>query len=160
MSVTDWVLFGFIILLFGYAIYDEFIMPRRHGKTILHIPLLRKTRLDSLIFVALIAILLYRNMTNGGRPFTTYLLVMVALLSVYLAYIRQPKLLFKPSGFFFANAFIDYQRIKSMNLTEDGVLVFGLDSGNLPIELHRIDDLGKITELFSRQETQPMTKSS
>lgn len=152
MSLTDWALFAFIVLLFSYAIYDEFIMPKRRGDTLLKVQLMRKTRLDCLIFVALIGILIYRNITTGGTTLTTYLLAFIALLSVYIAYIRHPKLIFKPSGFFFANAFIDYQRIKSMHLTEDGVLIFGLDSGNLPVELHHIDDLSAIEALFSSQK--------
>ncbi|MFM2480830.1 DUF986 family protein [Celerinatantimonas sp. YJH-8] len=152
MTFTNIGLIVFIVLLFGYAIYDEWIMPRRKGTTLLRIKLLRKTRLDSLIFVALIAILLYQNIASHGSHFTTYLLTMIGVMSIYLAFIRHPKLLFKSHGFFFANAFIDYKRIKTMNLSEDGVLVFGLDSGQLPIELHNIDDLDKITELFDFQK--------
>ncbi|CAG8998800.1 MAG: hypothetical protein CENE_00760 [Candidatus Celerinatantimonas neptuna] len=153
MSLTDGVLIAFIVLLFGYAVYDELIMPQRRGHTLLKVSLLQKTRLDCLIFVVLIGILIYRNVITEGSTFTTYLLISLALIAVYLAYIRHPKLLFKERGLFFANAFIDYQRIKSMNLTEDGVLVFGLDSGKLPIELQQIDDLDQITELFQMRST-------
>jgi uncharacterized membrane protein YobD (UPF0266 family) len=35
MTVTDIVLVLFIAALLAYAIYDEFIMPRRHGETLL-----------------------------------------------------------------------------------------------------------------------------
>lgn len=153
MSLTDGGIIACIVLLFSYAVYDKFIMPQRHGQTLLKVPLLRKTRLDCLIFVLLIGILIYRNITTEGSTLTTYLLITLALITAYLAYIRQPKLLFKPTGLFFANAYIDYQRIQSMNLTEDGVLVFGLDSGKLPIELHKIDDLDQITVLFQIRST-------
>ena len=42
MTVTDTVLVLFIVALLAYAIYDEFIMPRRHGETLLTLPLLRR----------------------------------------------------------------------------------------------------------------------
>lgn len=42
MTVTDIVLVLFIVALLAYAIYDEFIMPRRHGETLLSLPLLRR----------------------------------------------------------------------------------------------------------------------
>jgi uncharacterized membrane protein YobD (UPF0266 family) len=38
MTVTDIVLVLFIAALLAYAIYDEFIMPRRHGETLLSLP--------------------------------------------------------------------------------------------------------------------------
>lgn len=38
MTVTDIVLVLFIVALLAYAIYDEFIMPRRHGETLLPYP--------------------------------------------------------------------------------------------------------------------------
>lgn len=148
MTFTEIGLIAFIVLLFGYAIYDEWIMPRRKGETLLKVRLLRKTRADSVIFVIMMAILLYHNISSHGSDLTTYLLTMVSLLAIYIAFVRSPKLLFKPTGFFFANAFIRYDRIKTMNLSEDGVLVFGLDTGNLPIELHNIDDLDDIAKLF------------
>ncbi len=34
--------------------------------------------------------------------------------------IRSPKLILKKHGFFFANVWIEYNRIKEMNLSEDG----------------------------------------
>lgn len=42
MTVTDIVLVLFIVALLAYAIYDELIMPRRHGETLLTLPLLRR----------------------------------------------------------------------------------------------------------------------
>jgi hypothetical protein len=38
------------------------------------IPLLRRSRVDGLIFVGLIAILIYNNITQHGTPITTWLL--------------------------------------------------------------------------------------
>ncbi len=56
MTITDLVLILFIAALLAFAIYDQFIMPRRNGPTLLAIPLLRRGRIDSVIFVGLIVI--------------------------------------------------------------------------------------------------------
>lgn len=64
MTITDLVLILFIAALLAFAIYDQFIMPRRNGPTLLAIPLLRRGRIDSVIFVGLIVILIYNNVTN------------------------------------------------------------------------------------------------
>ncbi len=66
MTITDLVLILFIAALLAFAIYDQFIMPRRNGPTLLAIPLLRRGRIDSVIFVGLIVILIYNNVTNHG----------------------------------------------------------------------------------------------
>ena len=55
---------------------------------------------------------------------------------------------FKPRGFFFANVWIEYQRIKEMNLSEDGVLVMQLEQRRLLIRVRNIDDLEKIYKLL------------
>ena len=74
MTITDLVLILFIAALLAFAIYDQFIMPRRNGPTLLAIPLLRRGRIDSVIFVGLIVILIYNNVTNHGALITTWLL--------------------------------------------------------------------------------------
>ena len=148
MTVTDIVLVLFIIALLAYAIYDEFIMPRRHGETLLSLPLLRRGRVDAIIFVGLIAILIYNNVTSHGALLTTWLLCALALMAIYLFWIRTPKIIFKPRGFFFANVWIEYQRIKEMNLSEDGVLVMQLEQRRLLVRVKNIDDLEKIYKLL------------
>ena len=40
MTITDLVLILFILVLFAFAVYDQFIMPRRNGPVLLAIPLL------------------------------------------------------------------------------------------------------------------------
>ncbi|MGP0939843.1 DUF986 family protein, partial [Serratia sp. CY74664] len=55
MSLTDAVLMLFITLLLLYSLYDEFGMDLLKGKTRLKVLLKRRHRLDSLIFVGLIA---------------------------------------------------------------------------------------------------------
>ncbi|MEL4014589.1 DUF986 family protein [Dryocola clanedunensis] len=148
MSLTDVVLVVFIVLLLGWAIYDEFIMERLKGKTRLAIPLLRRNRIDSTIFVFLVAILIYNNVTNHGTVVTTWLLSALALIAIYLSWIRQPKLLFKNEGFFFAGVWILYSRIKEMNLSEDGVLVMQLEQRRLLIRVKNIEDLEKIYKIL------------
>ncbi|AYN26325.1 DUF986 domain-containing protein [Buttiauxella sp. 3AFRM03] len=148
MTLTDVVLLVFIVLLLAWSIYDEFIMDKLKGKNLLKITLLRRNRIDSTIFVGLVAILIYNNVTTHGTPLTTWLLSALALLAIYISWIRQPKLLFKTEGFFFANVWILYSRIKEMNLSEDGVLVIQLEQRRLLIRVKNIDDLEKIYKLM------------
>lgn len=148
MTITDLVLVFFIAALLAYAIYDQFIMPRRNGPTLLAIPLQRRSRVDSIIFIGLIAILIYNNVTSHGAIITTWLLCALALMGFYIFWIRVPKILFKQDGFFFANVWIEYNRIKAMNLSEDGVLVMQLEQRRLLIRVRNIDDLEKIYKLL------------
>ena len=152
MTVTDTVLVLFIVALLAYAIYDEFIMPRRNGETLLTLPLLRRGRIDAFIFAGLVVILIYNNVTSHGALLTTWLLCALALMAVYLFWIRSPKLIFKKHGFFFANVWIEYNRIKEMNLSEDGVLVMQLEQRRLLIRVKNIDDLEKIYNLLLKTQ--------
>ena len=148
MTVTDTVLVLFIVALLAYAFYDEFIMPRRNGETLLAVPLLRRGRIDAFIFAGLLAILIYNNVMSQGALLTTWLLCALALMAIYLFWIRAPKILFKKDGFFFDNVWIEYNRIKEMNLSEDGVLVMQLEQRRLLIRVRNIDDLEKIYKLL------------
>lgn len=152
MTVTDTVLVLFIVALLAYAIYDEFIMPRRQGETLLTLPLLRRGRIDAFIFAGLVVILIYNNVTSHGAILTTWLLCALALMAIYLFWIRSPKLIFKKQGFFFANVWIEYNRIKEMNLSEDGVLVMQLEQRRLLIRVKNIDDLEKIYRLLVKTQ--------
>ena len=152
MTVTDIVLVLFIVALLAYAIYDEFIMPRRNGETLLTLPLLRRGRSDAFIFAGLVVILIYNNVTSHGAILTTWLLCALALMAIYLFWIRSPKLIFKKQGFFFANVWIEYNRIKEMNLSEDGVLVMQLEQRRLLIRVKNIDDLEKIYKLLVKTQ--------
>ncbi|WP_312739751.1 DUF986 family protein [Cedecea neteri] len=148
MTLTDVVLVVFIALLLAFAVYDEFVMDKLKGKTLLKIPLLRRNRVDSAIFVFLVSILIYNNVTSHGTPLTTWLLSSLALMAIYLSWFRQPKIVFKSHGFFFANVWVEYNRIKEMNLSEDGVLVMQLEQRRLLIRVKNIDDLEKIYKLM------------
>ncbi|MCI1898854.1 MAG: DUF986 family protein [Enterobacter sp.] len=152
MTVTDIVLVVFIVALLAYAIYDEFIMPRRHGATLLTVPLLRRGRIDAFIFAGLLVILIYNNVMSQGELLTTWLLCTLALMAMYLFWIRAPKLIFKSHGFFFANVWIEYNRIKEMNLSEDGVLVMQLEQRRLLIRVKDIDDLEKIYKIMVKTQ--------
>lgn len=152
MTLTDVVLIFFIALLLAFAIYDEFVMDKLKGKTLLKIPLLRRNRVDSAIFVFLVGILIYNNVTAQGTPLTTWLLSALALMAIYLSWIRQPKILFKSHGFFFANVWVEYNRIKEMNLSEDGVLVMQLEQRRLLVRVKNIDDLEKIYKLMVKTQ--------
>ena len=152
MTITDLVLVLFIAALLTFAIYDQFIMPRRNGPTLLAVPLLRRGRVDSVIFIALIAILIYNNVINHGAQFTTWLLCALVLMGFYLFWVRVPKIIFKQNGFFFANVWIEYPRIKGMNLSEDGVLVMQLEQRRLLIRVRNIDDLESIYKLLSNSQ--------
>ncbi|WP_275943206.1 DUF986 family protein [Enterobacter roggenkampii] len=133
-------------------IYSTKPMPRRHGETLLSLPLLRRGRVDAFIFVGLIAILIYNNVTSHGALLTTWLLCALALMAIYLFWIRTPKIIFKSHGFFFANVWIEYNRIKEMNLSEDGVLVMQLEQRRLLIRVKNIDDLEKIYKLLVKTQ--------
>ncbi|KPD02670.1 DUF986 family protein [Moellerella wisconsensis] len=144
MSLNDIILAIIILLMLAYAIYDEFIQPTRQGKTLLKIKLKRKHRVDAVIFIVLVSIVIYTNITRDGNLLTTYLLLATILMAIYLAFIRSPKLLFKQDGFYFANTFILFNRIKTMNLSEDGILIVGLEKNKLYIRVTQLDDLQKI----------------
>ncbi|KQN53100.1 MULTISPECIES: DUF986 family protein [unclassified Erwinia] len=158
MSLTDVVLLVFILLILLYGLYDELVMPLRHGPTRLKILLQRRSKLDSLIFLGLLAILIWQNLSNAGPQLTLLLLMALAVLAIWLFWIRAPKLLFKDQGFFYANVFIRNERISAINLSEDGVLVITLEKRRLLIHVRQLDDLETIYRfmLTSSQEGQPL----
>ena len=148
MTITDIVILVCVAALLAYAIYDQAIMPARKGTTLLSIPLLRRSRVDGIIFAGLVAILIYNNISQHGALLTTWLLCALALMAIYLFWVRIPKIIFKKEGFFFANVWIEYNRIKEMNLSEDGVLVMQLEQRRLLVRVKNIDDLEKIYKLM------------
>ena len=152
MTITDFVLVLFIVALLAYAIYDQFIMPRLKGPVLLAIPLLRRGRVDGIIFVGLVAILIYQNINAHGQLMTTWLLCALALIGWYLFWIRTPKIIFKSEGFYFSNVWIAYSRIKEMNLSEDGVLVMQLEQRRLLVRVRNIDDLERIYNLLASSQ--------
>jgi len=148
MTLTDIVLIVFIVLLLAWAIYDEFVMDRLHGKTLLNISLLPRNRIDGSIFIFLIGILIYNNISSQGTVLTSWLLGVLLLIAIYISWIRKPKLILKSKGLFFANVWVSYDRIKEINLSEDGVLVMQLEQRRLLIRVRNIDDLEKIYKIM------------
>jgi len=148
MTLTDGVLVIFIIALLGWAIYDQWGTERRHGNTLLRVPLLKRGRADSLIFTGLVAILIWQNIASHGALLTTWLLGALALVAIYLFWLREPQLRFKREGFFFAGGWVKYDQIKAMNLSEDGILVMQLARRRLLIRVKNIDDLEKIYQFM------------
>ncbi|TCT35876.1 uncharacterized membrane protein YobD (UPF0266 family) [Providencia alcalifaciens] len=148
MTLNDVVLAIIILIMLVYAIYDEFIQGTLKGKTLLKVNLKRKHRVDAIIFIVLICIVIYTNIVRHGNLLTTYLLMITIFMAIYLAFIRRPKVFFKQTGFYFANAFILYERIKTMNLSEDGILMIGLEQKKVHIQVNHLDDLQKIYDFF------------
>ncbi|CAK8741005.1 hypothetical protein SODG_004443 [Sodalis praecaptivus] len=103
MTVTDIGLVVMIVIALLFAVFDEFIVDYAlRSKTRLRVPLSRQGQLDGLIFIVLLLILLYKNITTGGTVVTSTLILILGLMVVYLAYIRHPRMLFKTEGFFMA----------------------------------------------------------
>ncbi|SUC27246.1 Predicted membrane protein [Providencia rustigianii] len=92
--------------------------------------------------------MIYTNIVRHGNLLTTYLLMITIFMAIYLAFIRTPKVFFKQNGFYFANAFILYNRIKTMNLSENGILIVGLEKSKIHIQVKHLDDLQKIYDFF------------
>ena len=148
MFLTDYLIILFIVLIFLYGLYDELIMDRLQGPTRLKVLLQRRNKLDSLIFIVLLGILLYKNVSDQGPQITTLLLMALGALTAWLFWIRAPKLLLKQHGFFYANVFIPWGRISAINLSEDGVLVIVLENRRLLIHVRQLDDLEKIYQVM------------
>ncbi|MTB65940.1 DUF986 family protein [Providencia sp. wls1943] len=148
MTLNDVVLAIIILIMLVYAIYDEFIQGILKGKTLLKVNLKRKHRVDAIIFIVLSCIVIYTNIVRHGNLLTTYLLMITIFMAIYLAFIRRPKVFFKQTGFYFANTFIYYERIKTMNLSEDGILMIGLEQKKIHIQVNHLDDLQKIYDFF------------
>lgn len=148
LPLTHSLLIIFILLATGWAVYDVIILDLLRGKTQLKVPLLRRSPIDSAIFVLLTAILLYQNSLRHGPQLTAWLLGGLALLAIWLGWFRQPMLRFKTTGFFYAGLWVDYSRIRKMNLSEDGVLLITLEKRQLYIRVRNIDDLESIYQFL------------
>ena len=107
-------------------------------------PQRRQHKLDSLIFIGLLLILLWNNVSHHGPQLTTSLLMVLSFLAFWLFWLRKPTLLMKNEGLFYAGVWIDYRRIQGMNLSEDGILVIQLEQRRLLIAVQQLDDLERI----------------
>lgn len=117
-----------ILAYFAYAFWEQFGIDRIKGKTRLKVRLKKRTKLDSLIFITLIAVIIWQS-EGHIAPFTVYLLAFLVLLSLYMAFLRTPMLIFKEDGFFFENIFVSFDKIQAVNLADNHKLVFHLKNG-------------------------------
>lgn len=117
-----------ILTYFAYAFWEQFGLDRIKGKTCLKVRLKKRAKLDSLIFITLIAVIIWQSEGNIA-PFTVYLLAFLVLLSLYMAFLRTPMLIFKQDGFFFENIFVSFDKIQAVNLADNHKLVFDLKNG-------------------------------
>lgn len=152
MTLTNGLLLLGITLLLAYALCLEWWLPRRRGNTLLQVNLLRKNRLDSVIFIVLLGIVIYRHFSGQGDPLTLYLLTFLLIATLYISFVRRPKLLFKPQGFYYANWFISYTRIRHLHLSEQGVLFIQLEKRALPIHVQHISDLENIKNILYKDQ--------
>lgn len=144
MSLTDTLIALLCAGLALFTLYDDVILPRRKGPTRLRVALRRRHKIDGAIFVVLLLILLWNNLSNHGPQLTTTLLMVLCFMAIWLFWIRSPRLLMKSEGLFFASVWIDYRRIQNMNLSEDGILVMQLEQRQLLIAVQQLDDLARI----------------
>lgn len=84
-------------------------------------------------------------LTNG-------LLGIPALIAIYLSWLRVPKIRFKSTSFFFVGGWTEYNHIKAMNLSEDGVLIVNLEKRKLLICVNNISNLEKIYIFMSNNQ--------
>lgn len=144
MSITGIVLLVFIVFIVGYLIYESVIIPFLKGKTELVIPLRKRLLADQLIFAGLLVILYISNYVRGVKGWDNYLLLILTILFLYYVFIRSPKAHFKDKGFFYGLFYTEYDKIKDMRLSEDGVLVIDTDRRRLLLFARRIEDLESI----------------
>ncbi len=112
MTLTDGLIALCIAALLLFALYDEAILPRRKGQTRLRVALRRRHKTDSLIFIGLLVILLWNNVTHQGPQLTTTLLMVLCFLAFGLFWLHRPTLLMKNEGLFYARVWVDYARIQ------------------------------------------------
>ncbi|MDA3979354.1 MULTISPECIES: YobD family protein [Gallibacterium] len=152
-------LLGLILLYLLFAIYDQFIMDKRYGKTELKVRLLRKLKIESIVMLLLIWIAVYQALPQGLETVTIYLLVMLSILLIYHAFIRYPVFLLKQEGFFLNNLYIPYQHIQTINISENGFLQIVLKNNKqLPVYIDDVDDVAKVLQFLVKigRITQPI----
>lgn len=123
---------GFLILcilgFFAYMLWDQYVVPRTRGDTGLTVALKKRAKLDAFIFIALVGVIVFQS-KGQVAPMTIFLLAIVVLQSLYFAFFRLPRLLFKQTGMLVDNIFVDYKKVKALNLTENNIFVIDLTNG-------------------------------
>ncbi len=152
--MTNSILILCILMFFAYAFYEQFGLDKRKGNTLLKVRLKKRTKLDSLIFVALIGIIIWQTEGQIARN-SLYLLAFLIIISLYMAFFRSPMLILKKDGFFFENFFIEFARIRQINLADDFKLVFDLTNGKrIVAQLMEQQDVDAIVQFFGGYKQQ------
>ena len=143
------ILLSSIILFILYTLYAQFGINKRKGETLLKVKIKKQTKIDAIIFIGLIIILI--SQAEGTIPaFTLYLLSFCIVFGLYAIFFQHPLIFFKQEGFFFDNIFIDYQKIKQLNISADHFLVIDLtNKKRLTAKLINPDDEKRILNLFN-----------
>lgn len=145
-----------ISLYFLYLFYDQFGMERLKGETKLKVRLKKRAKLDGLIFIGLIAIILYQTQARIDS-LTLYLLTTAIILSLYTAFIRAPQLMLKSHGFFFENLYIGYDKIqhidradnRAANRADNAILVITLkNEKQLVLRFDSLEPLEQVVAFF------------
>ena len=144
MVLTDLLLMFCIAALLLFAIYHDVVLPRRKGVTLLRVALRRRHLPDSAIFIGLLLILLWKNISNAGPVLTTTLIMVLCALTLWVFWLRRPVLLMKQEGLFDNGIWIRYARIAAIDLSPEGVLLMQLERRRLLIAVHTLDDLERI----------------
>lgn len=126
MNITDLIILILIFGFIGFTIYENMIIQKRNGIIEKKVLLRRKNKSESLVFIALIAILIYQSSHDGISIKSIILLVILSLFGLYTAFLRQPKLLLKKSGMYYTSQYIQYKQIKAIRLPEQGGMLIGL----------------------------------
>ncbi|MFZ7332091.1 YobD family protein [Avibacterium avium] len=140
----------FIILYFLYAFYDQFLMEKRFGETILKVRLRRKSKIEGIIMLALVGVAIYQALPQGIEPYTMFLLVMFGILMIYHFFIRYPVFILKKDGFFLNNLYLQYAYINTINIGENGFLQLVLkNSKAVPLVAENPKDVEKILQYLT-----------
>ncbi len=138
-----------LILGFAYAIYDQFLIDRLKGNTLLAVELKPQAKIDTLIFAGLILLTTVQGIQTGISSFTLFLLVLCIALALYLGFFRSPYLRFKQHGFFFSQFYIPYQHIQQLNLAPQQKFVVDLSNGKrLVIPIKHEKDIAPVVDFF------------
>jgi len=135
----------------AYLTYDIFVQSRRGGATLTAVRLRRRAA-DAVFLAVIIAAGLYYEISHDRTPANLAALALLLLL-VLGAGFRYPKWRLKKDGFTAGGRYWPYRAISAMRLSEDGVLVLTLESGqNLILPVARIDDLEHAAAFFTGEE--------
>ncbi|MFX3618186.1 MAG: DUF986 family protein [Sporolactobacillus sp.] len=148
MNLTILFLIVAIAALAAHLIFHEGIAPLLHGKTVLKVTLRKRYWIDQLIFLVILIVLTIANDVRRGDSRVSLLLLVFTILFVFFTFFSAPKAWFKDHGFVYGFGFIDYNRVKNMRLSEDGILVIDTDRRRVLLSAKRIEDLEQILKIF------------